>query len=52
MNGRSVKTSNMKSSERKIRPNKSGENRINMHENTIYEEYIRDFSSYQNSKCE
>ena len=34
MNGRSVKISNMKHGERKMRPNKSGEKKINMHENT------------------
>jgi len=34
MNGRSVKISNMKYSERKTRPNKSGEKRTNMYENT------------------
>jgi len=34
MNGRSVKISNMKHGERKMRPNKSGEKKINMHEIT------------------
>jgi hypothetical protein len=38
MNGRTVKMGNMKYSGRKIRQNKSGKKRINMHENNTEHE--------------